>query len=97
MLLRYVRSREYVLNLSGVEINVLLLSLATERKVKSMSEKLKNMDEVTRKFQWIDTSIRSACAFFDTILTINPNLSKYLNLDAQIVQNPHFESELLKI
>lgn len=47
--------------------------------------------------QRLNESIRSVRAYFDTLLEDYPSLSDWPDPDAQIVQNPHFESEVLKM
>lgn len=97
MLLRHAELREHVLRLDDMEIDALLLSPASERKVDNLIRKLRELDEVTKKLQRADCTIRVARAYFDTVLEDYPTLSDRLDPDARIVLNPQFESGLLKI
>lgn len=97
MFLCYVQLQEHVINLDEEELDAIWLSPAVERKVDVLIKKSKELDEVTKKLQRPEASIRSARAYFDTLLEDYPRFSGRLDRDIQFIQNPHFQSELLKI
>lgn len=83
------------LNFYEMPVDALFLSPSAERKVNVTNKRLKELDEVKR-LQRSNGRIRSACTFFDTVPKDYSSLADWPDLDAQIVQIPHFESELLR-
>lgn len=67
MLLSYVQIRKKLPNFNVVNIDALLLSPALERKVEVFCKVLDDLDEVRKRLEWPDASIRSEHAYFDTV------------------------------
>lgn len=59
--------------------------------------KLAELDEVTKKLKCSDATVRSAQAYFDTVLEDYPDLSERFDSDARIMQHPFFESGTLTV
>lgn len=97
MLKRHILLRDHLRQLHNEEIDDMLPNQAHERKIDSLFSKLSQLDEVTKKLQLSDASVRSARIYFDTVLEDYPFLFDRLNSNARIVHDPCFESGVLRI
>lgn len=58
---------------------------------------LTDLDRVTKKFQWLDSIIHRACAYFNAELEFYFSFSARRESDVRTEQNCHLKSGLLKI
>lgn len=97
MLQRHAQLRKHVKRLDDVKIEVFLLSPAVERKVDVLIGKLAELDEVTKKLQCSDATIRITRVYFEAVLENYPNLSKRLGPAARVVKHPSLGYGILKL
>lgn len=96
-MLRYVQLEEYELSFDETKNWIWLLSPTAERKVNVLFRRLDDSDEMTKELQRPDVSICSMHANVTAVHKNHAGLSNGLDIAAQVLHTPHFESELLKI
>lgn len=97
MVLRHPEWRNLVLIIEDAKIDALFLSAAGKRRIENLVKQLAELDAVKSNYPLHDATVWSKRAYFDSALEDYPTFSDYLNADAQVVRDPHFESAIFKI
>lgn len=74
------------------DLDEYFLSVREESILKSLSETMKNFQEVTSMLQKKDISIGEVRILFDGVISKYPTMNEYLSTDASIVHFAAFES-----
>ncbi|DAZ95783.1 TPA: hypothetical protein N0F65_010285 [Lagenidium giganteum] len=93
--LRYVEFRDAVLTVSDVED--LVPRGNAHRRIKTLADRLKDLDSVCAKLQGEDRTLTEVRLLFDACLAKYPIMPRYLLPAADIMHSPTFESAVVKI
>lgn len=84
ILLFNVQLQRCVLNLSKIEIDRLLVSLAAGSRVFLLTKKFENVGKVSDMSQWQEAGIHSECTTFGILFEVFSSQSNRPDLDFQI-------------
>lgn len=97
MLRRYIEVKEHLPQLHVEEIDDLIPSRKEHDGILDLCKTLGSLDSVTKCLQKDSTTISEVRALFDTVIIHYPTTEPRLGPTANIVENPEFESALVKI
>ena len=79
------------------DMELFMLSMTEEKKLKEIRPTLQNLQQVTLKLQDQTITFREMRVLFDYVMQEYPTMNLYISQDAQIIHSPDFESALVKI
>lgn len=97
MLVRYLDIKDHLHKLNSVEVDILSLSTAEDRRVTELFERLKNLECITKRLQKDDTTMETVRDLFDCVIDDYPETANRLTSTADIVHSPCFESAVVKL
>ncbi|KAG3156279.1 hypothetical protein PC128_g21905 [Phytophthora cactorum] len=95
MLARFFEIRDH-LDADDEAIEDLLPSPSSTKKLKALLVKMKMVESVSKRIQSSDVAIWEVRALFDALLQQFRVFAKYLDSSATIVEDPYFESAVVK-
>ena len=98
MVNRYLEIKEFIVKVFSEERCFdLLLSKQDDENVIVLSQHLRKFDSVVKKLQSHDITLGETRFLFNQFISIYPDFAKYLAHDSHVVQDPIFESAILKL
>ncbi len=97
MLSRFLAMKECLPKLGVREINQLIPSLSSVRKIEQVCSLLQELDVVTKELQRENLDLADVRILFDNVIEEYSESAHYLSSNASIVHTPDFETGLVKL
>ncbi len=97
MLERYKKLRPFLNDVAVADIKLLVLNTVHDNAIDSLSDKLSDLNTVTKALQEDTCNMGEVRLLFNEIISDYPSAKKYLDTDSNIVRCPQFESAIAKI
>ena len=94
---RYVRLREFLVDLGSSDTDDLCLNSSENRRVDSLPVRLKDLESVSKSLQKESATIAEVRVLFDAVMDQYPETASKLSPSAAIVHSPYLESAIVKL
>ena len=97
MLERYLELKQFIPLIKLPEVDDMMPTSRQERDIEYMLKKLRDRDSVTKTLQKEDLNMNDVRDLFDGVIEEFPETSKRLSTNADIIEDPIFESAVVKV
>ena len=97
MISRYVRLREFLVDLASSDIDDLCLNSSQNRRVDSLLVRLQDLESVSKSLQKKSATIAEVRVLFDAVMDQYPETASKLSPSTAIVRIPYLESAIVKV